>query len=235
MPRRRRTPYSYGTTLRVRRTLATVPRRRTLSNDQIADAALAVLERDGLAALSMRSVARELGAGTMSLYRYVSGRDELDGLMLGRVLDGVDPEVPTAAPWDERIVTLARRFRQVGRGRPALVPLLLTRRAGNPTAARWAEAVMTALDDGGFAGADRVVAFRTIVSYLVGTVQFDHYGPLSGEGTRAIAALPPDRFPMLADTAAHAAAVSADDEFDRGLAAVLAGLAAVTERRRSGT
>lgn len=207
-----------------------MPRRRSLSTEQIADAALTVLERDGAAAVSMRAVARELGAGTMSLYRYVSGRDELDGLMLGRVLAGVDTDVPPSTPWDQRITILARRVRRVVRGRPAVVPLMLTRRAGNPTAALWAEAVMAALADGGFAAPDRVVAFRTIVSYLVGTVQFDHYGPLSGPGTAAIAALPPDRFPHLADTAAHARQVSADDEFERGLAAVLAGLAALTDR-----
>jgi hypothetical protein len=49
-----------------------MPRPRSLSHDRIAAAALAVIDRRGLAALSMRTVAAELGMGTMSLYRYVT-------------------------------------------------------------------------------------------------------------------------------------------------------------------
>ena len=106
-----------------------MPRPRSLSPDQIAAAALAVVERDGLAALSMRAVATELGAGTMSLYRYVSGRDELEELLLAHALAGIPTEADAAKPWGERIVDLAVGvWRAVG-DRPAIVPLLLTRRA----------------------------------------------------------------------------------------------------------
>jgi AcrR family transcriptional regulator len=52
-----------------------------LTLPRIVDAAISVAERDGLAAVSMSRVATELGASTMSLYRYVSAKDELLMLM----------------------------------------------------------------------------------------------------------------------------------------------------------
>ena len=52
-----------------------------LSLPRIVEAAISVAERDGLAAVSMSRVAAELGASTMSLYRYVSAKDELLMLM----------------------------------------------------------------------------------------------------------------------------------------------------------
>src|SRR5260370_32708785 len=67
---------------------------RSSTNAAIAAAALAVLDRDGVAGLSMRSVAAELRVGTMSLYRYVSDRPELERLVLPPRLAGGGPRQP---------------------------------------------------------------------------------------------------------------------------------------------
>ncbi|TDD98941.1 TetR/AcrR family transcriptional regulator [Jiangella asiatica] len=64
-----------------------------LTLEQIVEAAVAVADAEGLAALSMRRVAAELGVGTMSLYRYVPGKAELLDLMLDHVAGPVDDEV----------------------------------------------------------------------------------------------------------------------------------------------
>jgi len=69
----------------------TMPRPRSLTQAAIAAAALAVIDRDGVAGLSMRAVAAELGTGTMSLYRYVADRDELERWVVDLVLAEVDP------------------------------------------------------------------------------------------------------------------------------------------------
>src|SRR5699024_7180151 len=59
---------------------------------------LRVVEREGLAGLSMRQVAKELGVGTMSLYTYVPGRAELIDLMIDRAYGELDlPQSP--GPW----------------------------------------------------------------------------------------------------------------------------------------
>jgi AcrR family transcriptional regulator len=208
------------------RIVAGVPRPRSLTDAGIAAAALAVIERDGIAGLSMRAVATEMGVGTMSLYRYVDGRDQLEGLVIGLVLDAVDTRVPAGAPWEEQVTTLVGRVWEVVRAHPAVVSLLLTRRHGSEGTLRWGEAMLAALAEGGFAGEERAIAFRALLSYVLGAVQVEHYGPLSGPGTAAIARLPTANYPFLADTAGHARHVPPDVEFHRGLEALLRGLRA---------
>jgi AcrR family transcriptional regulator len=67
--------------------VTTAPRRRgpapRYSQEQLVDAALAVVETQGFAALSLRSVARHLGVGPMTLYTYVDSSDELAALVVG--------------------------------------------------------------------------------------------------------------------------------------------------------
>jgi AcrR family transcriptional regulator len=63
-------------------------RRAPQSRAHIANAAIAVADAEGIEAVSMRRVARELGLGTMSLYHYVRGKDELLDLMTDAILEG---------------------------------------------------------------------------------------------------------------------------------------------------
>ncbi len=210
-----------------------MPRPRTLTPAAIAAAALAVVERDGLVALSMRAVASELGIGTMSLYRYVDSRERLEDLLVERVLGEVELELPARAPWNKRVTLLAERVRSAIINHPAVVPLLLTRRHKAEVSLRWGEAMLSELAEGGFTGKERAIAFRTLLSYLLGAVQVEHFGPLSGAGTAALAELPRAQYPTLADTALHARRISPDEEFQRGLALVLRGLERGAPQARS--
>ncbi|MFI6513451.1 TetR/AcrR family transcriptional regulator [Streptosporangium sp. NPDC050855] len=71
--------------------------------------AIQIADSEGLDALSMRRVAAELGAGTMSLYRYVSGKDALVELMVDAVFG--ESSYPTTLPgnWRTRLEVAARR------------------------------------------------------------------------------------------------------------------------------
>ncbi|TDC78423.1 TetR/AcrR family transcriptional regulator [Streptomyces hainanensis] len=203
-----------------------MPRPRSLTHDQLVAAALAVIDREGLAGLSMRAVAKELGVSTMGLYRYVDDRDELERLVVESVLGAVDTTPPPAdAPWQERVATMVRRLRDAVGARPGVIPLTVTHRHRSPGVLRWSETVLGILDDAGFAGARRVVALRALLGYLIGALQLEHLGPLSGAGTATLAALPSADFPHLADTAHHAHEVGADEEFHGGLDILLRGLA----------
>jgi AcrR family transcriptional regulator len=63
-------------------------RRAPRSRADVAQAAIAVADAEGIDAVSMRRVAAELGLGTMSLYHYVGGKDELLDLMTDAILGG---------------------------------------------------------------------------------------------------------------------------------------------------
>lgn len=200
-----------------------MPRQRSLTRPQIAAAALEVVDTDGLESLSMRTVARLLGMGTMSLYRYVADRDELEAMVVDLVLAAVDLRPPGGSA-RHRILVLAERVRDATARHPAVVPLVLAHRHHAPAALRWGEVVLGVLADAGYTGKRRVFAFRALLAYVFGALEVQHYSALSGPGTRALAELPVDEFPRLSETAAAARGITAGDEFRRGLEIVLRGL-----------
>lgn len=203
-----------------------MPRPRSLTPAAIAGAGLAVIDRDGLDTLSMRTVAAELGMGTMSLYRYVDDRAQLEGLIVEQVLSEVDLSVPSRASWRRRVTLLLERLRDAVGAHPAVVPLLLRHRHAVPASLRWIEAMLDALTRAGFAGRQRALAQRTVVAYLLGALQNEHYSSLGGQGTAAMAVLPPEEYPLLSETAGDAARIPAREEFRHGLDVVLRGLEA---------
>jgi len=203
-----------------------MPRPRSLTQAQVAEAALSVIDRDGLAALTMRAVARELGMSTMGLYRYVVDRDELEQLVVDLVFGGMDTAPPAPGPsWQRRIEIMVDRMRGQVAIHPAVVPLTLTHRHSSSGVLRWSEAVLGILTEAGIEGAERVIALRGLTAYIIGAIQVEHFGPLAGPGTKVIAGLPESSFPYMAETARAAGDVSADAEFSGGLAAFLRGLA----------
>ncbi|ABK72344.1 TetR/AcrR family transcriptional regulator [Mycolicibacterium smegmatis] len=200
-----------------------MPRQRSLTRPQIAAAALEVVDTDGLGSLSMRTVARRLGMGTMSLYRYVADRDELEAMVVELVLESVDLR-PPAGSARHRILVLAERVRDATARHPAVVPLLLAHRHRLPASLRWGEAVLGVLAEAGYAGKRRVYAFRALLACTFGALEIQHHSALSGPGTRALAELPADEFPRLSETAAAARGIGAGDEFRHGLEILLRGL-----------
>lgn len=174
----------------------------------------------------MRAVAAELGMATMSLYRYVTGRAELEGLLVDLVLADVDITPPPRAQWPKQLTVLVERMRDTVAAHPGIVPLTLIHRHTSTGVQRWSEAVLRVLTEAGFTGPQRVVALRGLLSYLIGAVQLEHLGPLAGAGTSTMVDLPKDEYPLLAETARHARRVPAAEEFRRGLTIMLTGLQA---------
>jgi AcrR family transcriptional regulator len=198
-----------------------VPRPKSLTPDQLAAAARAVLARDGAGALSMRSVAAELGAGTMSLYRYVSGREALEALVVDHVMAALDPAPPPPGPWKTRVAAHVERLRAAAAAEPAAVPLILARGFAAPGLAAWLETLLGLLAEAGVAPTACAVAARAIGSYVIGAIQLEHFGPLQQRPAEAA----PTAQPQLAAAARTAAALGPRRVFRRGLMLLLGGLA----------
>src|ERR1700677_3176021 len=77
-----------------RRSTRDRPAKAPLSKEAVVDAALAILDSDGLDAVTMRRVATALDTGAASLYVYVSGREGLFQAMLDRVTATIELEAP---------------------------------------------------------------------------------------------------------------------------------------------
>ncbi|WP_422000468.1 TetR/AcrR family transcriptional regulator C-terminal domain-containing protein [Reyranella sp.] len=201
---------------------------------RLQEAALALADAEGLAGLSMRTLAAALGTGPMTLYNYVKDRDDLDALVVEAVLAEVKPSRPrggTAADWQAEVRALVEATWRAVRGHPNVIPLIATRRTLHETTLVWAEDLLEALARSGRSGADLLVAFRTVTGFVIGFAQAQ-LGPLSEAPTgdhpdvARAQALPADRFPRLIEIARAATRLGPDREFRSGLDILMAGLAA---------
>ncbi|HEY3188845.1 MAG TPA: TetR/AcrR family transcriptional regulator [Solirubrobacteraceae bacterium] len=89
-------------------------RKPAYSRRQIVETAIAIADAEGFEAVSMRRIAAELGAGTMTLYHYVRTKDELMTLVADAVMSEIlipDDELPDG--WREGMAELARRTRAI--------------------------------------------------------------------------------------------------------------------------
>jgi AcrR family transcriptional regulator len=87
-------------------------RKPRFTREQIAAAAMAIADAEGLDALTMRRVAEELGAGTMTIYHYVRSKDDLIALVLDQMIGELlipDGEMP--GDWRDAFTAIARRSR----------------------------------------------------------------------------------------------------------------------------
>ena len=122
------------------RTADRAPRRGPrpgLDVDRVVAAAVALADAEGLAALSMRRVAAELGVAAMTLYTHVPGKGELVDLMLDGVLGELYADGPVTGDWRQRLTAVARAnwdlfvrhpwAVRIGAGRPPLGPGVLAK------------------------------------------------------------------------------------------------------------
>jgi len=82
--------------------------RKPLTRDAIVDAALTLLEREGLQGVSMRKLAQELDAGAASLYWHVGDKEELLSLMLDRIVGESEVIEPDPENWQEQVKEMLR-------------------------------------------------------------------------------------------------------------------------------
>lgn len=205
-----------------------MPPKAKFMRAQLQEAALGIVDREGLPALSMRSLAGALGTGPMTLYNYVRDRDDLDALVVEAVLAEV--RLPREkGDWRADVTAIVEATWRTVRRHPNVIPLVLTRRTLHETTLVWAEALLRSLARSGRSGADLLVAFRTVSGFVMGFAQAQLADPLTPDEDRAdiarAKALPTERFPHLIEIAGAAAKLGADREFRAGLDIVMAGLA----------
>lgn len=97
--------------------------RAALSEETVVEAALQILKRSGLDAVTMRAVAHELDTGAASLYVYVKSRDDLLGLMFDEVAGMIDWPTPDPARWREQTVALALEMLETLEAFPGIASL----------------------------------------------------------------------------------------------------------------
>lgn len=142
-------------------------KRPRLDRERVLHGALAIADRGGLAALTIRSLADELGVKPMTVYYYVKNKEEiLDG-----IVDIVFSEVqlPTVGgDWRTELTRRARSAREVLRRHPWAIPLLESRTSPGPATLRHHDAVLGTLRAEGFSAAGTAHAYALLDAFLYG-------------------------------------------------------------------
>jgi AcrR family transcriptional regulator len=202
-----------------------------LSRARILEAALALLDREGLEAISMRRVGDALGVEAMSLYRHVPSKAALlDGLY--EVVLSELPEPPPAKTASAVLTERARALRTAFRAHPYALPLFASRPAVTQASIAHVEFVLDALHRSGFSPSDALRILHVVFAFVVGH-GLSSYSPRRADETSHpdYSVLSEGSFPRVRAAASVLARHDPEEEFEFGLAALLAGLGLEPEKR----
>jgi len=212
------------------------PRDR-LSREAIVDAAIEIIDRDGVDAVTIRRLARELDTGAASLYWHVTNKDQLLELVYDRILGEIEFPEPDPARWEEQIREVARSSYAVMARHNDASLLSIGNIPFGPNGLRMIEWTFAVLRGAGLP--DQIVGFfgdllgrfvdASVLEETRGRGAADDGGPDDEQLAMMfayIAALPPDRFPNLVSMTPTMFAGDATTRFELGLDILLAGLKA---------
>ncbi|MFC7309418.1 TetR/AcrR family transcriptional regulator [Streptomyces monticola] len=223
-----------------------------LSLERIVDAAVGVAAAEGVGAVSMGRIAKELGASPMSLYRYVGAKDELYILMQ----EAVTPEppelsgsAPSGAGWREGLTRWARAQRAFFHENLWLLRVPITGPPASPKSVAWMECGLAALDGTGLDEGAKLGVIMLVSGYVrnEALLMSELDAAITASGSTPAEVLrryrrtldtltDPDRHPAVTRVLASDAldpdpAEAPDTDFEFGLGCVLDGVAAMIGRQ----
>ena len=214
--------------------------RRGLTLEAVVDAGIEVATTDGVGALSMARIAKRLGVGTMSLYRYVAAKDELLTLMVDTAL-GPPPRLPQPGGWRAGLTAWCDGLCEAYRRHPWSLRVPISAPPLGPNNVAWLDRALAALAETPLSEQDKL----SCVLVLSGFVRNDatltaDFAAASGDqqvmpgyGTVLAEITSADEFPSLHRAIASGALDDEDDpdlEYRFGLARILDGIAELISR-----
>jgi len=212
--------------------------RERLTRDRVIEAALQVMDEEGLEAVTMRRIGRELGVEAMSLYNHVDDKEDI----LGGICEMVMTEFRFPEPsddWTETARLGAHEWRRLLKAHPNVIRLFAERRkmASSVDALGPMDFALGIFRRAGLAGEDVVKAFHAFGGYIQGFIMME-IGPMfdvdddehSHMHEEVAAAIPADRLPNLAAAFPHFHGCDPEEQFDYGLELLIEGLRAMAAR-----
>lgn len=162
--------------------------KREMSVERIVEAAVEIADSEGLGAVSMAAVAAKLGFTPMSLYRYVSAKDDLVLLMQEEATGAPSDATLTAGGWRERLEALYREQLQNYLRHPWVLDIPISGIPATPNSAAWMDAGLSALAETDLSYEDRLAVMLLVTgtahwagSILAGYARVEREQGLDGE------------------------------------------------------
>jgi AcrR family transcriptional regulator len=200
--------------------------RASLSRERIAAAAMALVDREGLAALSTRRLGEELGCEAMSIYHHFPSKAHLMDALIDLMIAGARVAMEPQWTWRERLRRAAHGFRAMALEHPAFFPFFAVHRLNTPAGVAYIDGIIGILREAGFSDREAATYFREIGYYLTGAALDETAGyargPSSAEPVpnETIAA----NFRNLAAAAAYFQPAHFEATFETGLDMLLEGI-----------
>ncbi|MCA1832172.1 MAG: TetR/AcrR family transcriptional regulator C-terminal domain-containing protein [Actinomycetota bacterium] len=204
--------------------------RGRIDRDHVVERAVAIADRGGIEALTMRRLAEACGLSPMGLYRHIRDRSDLLDLIVQRVLLDI-PAPPSRGSWQTRTRRLFEGMRTVSLAHPGVVALGVARATPVPAMARFTDHALGIMSQAGFAGDQAMMAYDAMLMFTIGSVLWQI--PRSGaEREGLLRSATPSEMPHLFEHATVLGRRDPDAYFSYGFVALLTGL---DEQRRSPT
>lgn len=193
--------------------------RPALNRDRIAAAALELIDSNGLSGLSMRKLGAELGVEAMSLYHYITNKDDLLDAVADHLYGEIElPMSIDSQDWESAIRLGLRSFRNVLIDHEAALELFASRQVRSERSVQvlhWAHERFVAV---GLSVEEAHMALHMAVSFVMG-----HAANETGSGSER-AVIPSDGSPEMDAYFRHIESVTSDELFEAGVDMVVAGL-----------
>jgi AcrR family transcriptional regulator len=221
--------------------------KREMSIERIVEAAMEIADADGLGAVSMSAVASRLGFTTMSLYRYVSAKDDLTLLMQEYGI-GLPPlSVQEAETWRDGLLAFYRANVEIYESHPWILDIPIRGTPNTPNNLAWLEAGLVLMQDTPLDASEQisvVLLFTGHARWAAGVTRgyiqtASEHGKSTAEMERAEAELiaslvTEDMFPTLTAAIRAGAFVDETDPFEFGVRRILAGVEHYIDDRVAG-
>ena len=140
-----------------------------LSRGRILDAALELVDKEGIGALTMRRLGGELGVNPMSIYHHLPGKDAVISGLVDLVFSGMRVHYSDGSSWQDRVRAWAEAYRSLVRSHPNLVLEIVANAAAATEAVLLVnEPLYGALDESGLPPAEVVRVADSVVDFVHG-------------------------------------------------------------------
>jgi AcrR family transcriptional regulator len=212
----------------------------TFSLDQIVTEGVQLADELGLAKFSMNKLAASLNSPTMSLYRYVPGKDDLLTLMLDAGYGPIPAKAPSPTPWRAGLEFWARSLSTIYRTHPWMLDVPISGLPMTPNALQWIDYGLQSLGDTGLDEDDQLSALLLLDGHVRSSARLANdlqdaggeRGPAPPFSETMSQLVHEERYPALSRLIASRAIDSSSETdpagFEFGLARVLDGIEDIT-------
>lgn len=195
---------------------------QSISPQQIIEAALRIIEVEGIDQLSMRRLGQELGVQAMALYNHYNGKEAILDAVAGHILSEI-PLPPKGGSWKSRIKTLCCGIRSAAQKNPNLFRVAMTRPLPPALSLPLIDAALSALAGAGLSLKEQAGAYHTLRLYVRAFCLWEIEEYINKPDTFDLASMMRN-YPDAAEVVKLNFSADADNQFEQGINLILRGL-----------